>query len=346
MMGTRAPRVAAPIEAPLAEVRAPGAQAAEDAQAEADRGGESGALEAHPAAALRVAVPGGGWPGSPLLRQLYAATVRVRCFGAREVWCGDRLLHIGDPELLLLLAVHPVTGIQSEAVVDALFDQEPTDPRRALRQRCFRLRRALRQEAPDLRGDPLPADASHGERVVCLDPTLVSSDVHEFLELLDCARTLQREAAIEAYGAALALYKGDLLDSSDMPSYRWMYDEGPQVSLTLRSDYRRLEREGRLHLAGLLAEGNIAELGRAEELYTSLCAEDPEDEKLWAALFRVHERAGSSLGLESGVRRLRAALAELSPEEVDIETVPLPPNLDQMVRAIRARIARGATPVS
>jgi len=272
-----------------------------------------------------------------------AARTESLCFGAREVWSGDRLLRIGDVELLLLLGVHPVTGIQSEAVVDALFDQEPTDSRRALRQRCFRLRRALRREVPDLRSDPLPADASHGERVVCLDPSLVSSDVHEFLELFECARALPPEAAIEAYEAALALYKGDLLESPDMASYRWMYDEGPQVSLTLCSDYRRLEREVRLRLAKLLGAGGMAGLARAEELYTSLCAEEPEDERLWTALFRVHERAGSSLGLESAVRRLRAALAELAPEEVDIETVPLPPNLEQLVQQIRSRIGRGAT---
>jgi len=348
LMGTRAPRGAAPMEEPLLDVPAPDAQTAEeaqtaeDAQAAGASDGGGGGLEAHPAGVVKVAGSMGGWSGSPLLRQLRAAPVRVRCFGAREVWSGDRLLHIGDPELLLLLGIHPITGIQSEAVVDALFDEEPTDGRRALRQRCFRLRRALRREVPDLKGDPLPADASHGERVVSLDSTLVSSDVHEFLELLECARRLPREAAIEAYGAALALYKGDLLDSSDMASYRWMYDEGPQVSLTLCSDYRRREREARLHLAGLLAEGEMADLARAAELYTSLCAEDPEDERLWTALFGVHERAGSSLGLESAVRRLRAALAELMPEDLDIETVPLPPNLEQLVQQIRGRIGSGA----
>lgn len=348
LMGTRAPRGAAPIEETLPDVPAPDAQTAEEAQAagdfdslgSSDSGGD--ALEAHPAGVVTVAWPVGGWSGSPLLRQLRAAPVRVRCFGAREVWCGDRRLHIGDPELLLLLGIHPITGIQSEAVVDALFNEEPTDARRALRQRCFRLRRALRRQVPDLRGDPLPADASHGERVVSLDSTLVSSDVHEFLELLECARRLPREAAIQAYGAALDLYRGDLLDSSDMASYRWMYDEGPQVSLTLCSDYRRLERAARLNLAGLLAEGEMAELARAADLYTSLCAEDPEDERLWTALFRVHERAGSSLGLESAVRRLRAALAELMPEDQDIETVPLPPNLEQLVQQIRGRIGNGA----
>ena len=68
------------------------------------------------------------------LRQLREAPIRVRCFGAREVWCGDRLLQIVDPELLLLLAVHPVTGVQSEALVDMLWDDEPADPAAALRK--------------------------------------------------------------------------------------------------------------------------------------------------------------------------------------------------------------------
>jgi len=45
----------------------------------------------------------------------------------------------------------------------------------------------------------------------------------------------------------------------------------------------------------------------------------------------------------TAVRRLRAALAELAPEEVDIETVPLPPNLEQLVQQIRSRIGRAAT---
>src|SRR3981081_112523 len=115
------------------------------------------------------------------------------------------------------------------------------------------------------------------------------------LELLECAPKLPPEAAIEAYEAALALYKGDLLESSDMASYRWMYDEGPQVSLTLCSDYRRLEREGRLRLAKFVGAGEMAGLAGAEELYTILCAEEPEVERLWTALFRVHERACSSL---------------------------------------------------
>lgn len=116
-----------------------------------------------------------------------------------------------------------------------------------------------------------------------------------------------------------------------------MYD-GPQIALTLRSDYRRQERDARLRLAELLSAGPETGLARAEELYSSLCAEDPEDERLWTALFRVHERAGSLLGLESAVRKLRFALAELASGEPDVDTMPLPPKLDILLCEIRERL--------
>jgi len=147
--------------------------------------------------------------------------------------------------------------------------------------------RGAQRPLPELVCDPLPGDAAHGERVVVVDPEIIGSDVHEFLELVQCARRLKPAAAICAYEAALALYGGDLLDALDVPNYRWMYD-GPQIALTMRSDYRRQERDARLRLAELLFQGPETGLARAEELYSSLCAEDPEDERLCTALFRVH----------------------------------------------------------
>jgi hypothetical protein len=89
-----------------------------------------------------------------------------------------------------------------------------------------------------------------------------------------------------------------------MEKYRWMYDVYPKVAVMLRSDYRRRHKETRLRLAELLAQGPEAGLSRAEELYSSLCGEDPEDERLWTALFRIHERTGSALGLKAAVHRL------------------------------------------
>ena len=163
----------------------------------------------------------------------------MRCFGAGEAWHGDRLLEIADPELLLLLAVHPVTGIRSEALADMLWgDKVPDDIRAALRKERFMLRGELRRLVPDLAADPLPGNQTHGENVVCLDTSLVSSDVHEFTELLNYAEKekLEPAAAIEVYEAALGLYRGDLLDSTNVFNYRWMYNEDPQIALMLRSD--------------------------------------------------------------------------------------------------------------
>jgi hypothetical protein len=77
-------------------------------------------------------------------------------------------------------------------------------------------------------------------------------------------------AAIEALGATLALYRSDLLDSPDMPNYRWMYDEDPQVALTFRSDYRRRHKDTRIRLAKLLASG--PQLGLAwQKSCTQVC---------------------------------------------------------------------------
>jgi hypothetical protein len=218
-----------------------------------------------------------------------------------------------------------------------LWEQNPSDPSNAIRKRRYRLREELRKLAPEVKGEPLPWDMNHGERIVTLNPDIVASDVQEFLELIDLARTIEPAHAIQAYEAALALYRGELLDSSDMPNFRWMYDD-PQVALTLRSDYQLHQREARLHLADLLAVGPEDGLARAAELYLSLCAETPEEERLWMALFRVHERAGNLLGLQSAERRLRAALVELAPGNVDVDSLPLPPKLDRLLQEIRKRI--------
>ena len=43
---------------------------------------------------------------------------------------------------------------------------------------------------------------------------------------------------VEVYEAALGLYRGDLLDSTSVFNYRWMYSEDPQIGVMLRSDFR------------------------------------------------------------------------------------------------------------
>jgi hypothetical protein len=80
---------------------------------------------------------------------------------------------------------------------------------------------------------------------------------------------------------------------------------------------------------------------RAAALYTALCGEDPEDERLWIGLFRVYERAGDLLGLGRAERQLRQSLVELAPTSVNVnpDTVTRPPKLDRLLQDIRLRLS-------
>jgi hypothetical protein len=80
-----------------------------------------------------------------------------------------------------------------------------------------------------------------------------------------------------------------------------------------------------------------ADLLRAQELYAGLTAERLDDERLWAALFRVCGRLGDQLSLDLSERRLRTALVELGVGE-DADTVPLPPSLDRVLQEMRAAL--------
>jgi hypothetical protein len=375
MMGTRAPVGTAPAaEAPAAEgepvsegepvapaepVQQPEAAtepAADDQPVKALETGTFAAPEqastSVPATARPVRRKSGPTSVDPvsLLAKLRATPLRVRCFGAGDVWYRDRLLELGNPEMLLLFGVHPIKGITNEALADMLtWKKFPTDINAALRTRRFDLRQELYRLVPELegQGDPLPGDEYQGEKVIALDPSLIASDVHEFTLLLELARKLEPEAAIEAYEAAIGLYGGDLLDSSSVPKYRWLYDEHPQVALTFRADYQARHKEARLRLAELLASGPEAGLARAEDLYSGLCAENLDDERFWIGRLHVHERTGNSVGLDGVLRQYRKAQLELgTTDATDIDRVPLPLNLQRIVNDIRLRIGSPRGPAA
>jgi len=85
-------------------------------------------------------------------------------------------------------------------------------------------------------------------------------------------------------------------------------------------------------------------LQRAEELYSGLCAENLGDEHLWTAMFRIYDRTGDPVGLESAVRRYRNAQIQLGAADVaDVDRLPLPHSLDRVVNEIRSRIGTRAT---
>lgn len=281
-------------------------------------------------------------PRSDLLRQLDQAPLRLRCFGTRGVWLGERQIWPSSDaveetgwELIVLLGIHRVAGVQAETLADILWDEEtPPDPGAVLRKRRGRLRLEIKRLVPDPGADPLPTDPKG--RVYRLDPRVIASDVHRFVELAAWAKSLTRSDAIAAYEEALALYDGDLLDSVAVPTYTWLYD-GAALATSLRPEYRRVQEEVRLRLADLYASGSSEEeLGRAVDLYTELTGERPDDDRRWISLLRVQGRRGDAMGLAVSVRRLRTALVELGHGDRP-ETVRVPPNVQRVLDEVEAQ---------
>jgi nucleoid-associated protein YgaU len=272
----------------------------------------------------------------------------ARFLGARELLYDGQIVWpvAGVPdeaamELLVFLGVEDPAGVRADLLSDSLWeedDEDDEDRSYRLRKRRYRLRRALKRLIPGWKSDPI-ARMDKQTPIYRLDPNVIESDVHCFLRLLDDGRSLPREGAIRAYEQALDLYRGDLLDRPDVPSYRWL-DDGPRV-LDLRVKYATMHQLTRRRLADLLATGQSDdELARAQELYLSLVASDALDHRLWEALAHLHGRRNDLLGLEATYRRLRSALVELG-EGDDPDLVAIPPTLKRVFDEVRASLRAG-----
>jgi hypothetical protein len=192
----------------------------------------------------------------------------------------------------------------------------------------------LKRLVPELEADPLPTDPKG--RVYRLDPGVIASDVHQFVELATWAKSLSRDDAIATYEEALALYQGDLLDSVAVPTYSWLYD-GVALATSLRPEYNRLQQEVRRRLADLYAAGDHdSDLGRAVALYTELTGERPDDDGLWVSLLRAQGRRGDAIGLQASLRRLRTTLVELGHGD-DPDKVALPPKVLYILDEVQAQ---------
>jgi Bacterial transcriptional activator domain len=276
------------------------------------------------------------------------ARLQARFLGARELLYDGQLVWppAGAPdeaamELLVFLGLQDPSGVRADLLSDSLWeedDEDDEDRSYRLRKRRYRLRRALKRFIPGWQGDPI-ARMDKQNPVYRLDPTIIESDVHCFLRLLEEARSLSREEAIDAYEKALGLYRGDLLERPDVPSYRWL-DDGPRV-LDLRVKYATMHQRARRKLADLLATGCTDDkLARAHELYVGLGETDPLDHRLWEALARLHGRRNDLLGLEATFRRPRSAVVELGDGD-DPDRVRIPPALRQVFEEVRDSLLAG-----
>jgi hypothetical protein len=123
-------------------------------------------------------------------------------------------------ELLVFLGVQDPSGVRAELLADSLWSDEDDEEARSdrLRKRRYGLRLALKKFAPSLEGNAL-ASIDKKNPVYCANPSVIESDVHRFLKLLQEAKSLPPESACEAYEAALELYAGGLLERP--PAYSW-----------------------------------------------------------------------------------------------------------------------------
>jgi len=283
-----------------------------------------------------------GQPGSevrsPSVPAVPRPRFRARFLGTREFTFDGVLIPYESPmELLVFLGVQDPSGARPSVVSDSLWDEDEDEEMRSDRVRKLRYRmgRALKRLIPELDGDPVaPLDKQHP--VYRLNLAVIETDVHRFLKLLREAESLGPEDAAAAYEEALELYRGDMLDRPDVPSYRWI-DDGPRL-VDLRVKYARMQQQARRRLADLLTKAGTGDgLARAEELYIGLAGDDPLDHRLWEALARLHGRRNDLLGLEATVRRLRSALAELGEGE-DVDRVPVPPTLERVFAEVRASL--------
>ncbi|MCF3104395.1 winged helix-turn-helix domain-containing protein [Streptomyces roseoverticillatus] len=173
--------------------------------------------------------------------------------------------------LLAALALHPGRVRTAEALIDAVWDDEPpADAAGALQALVGRLRRAL--------GHAAVASAAGGYRL-CAGPEDV--DLHRFQQLADeGARALadgDPAKAADLLDAGLALWRGPVL--ADLPG---------RAALAVRYEARRLDAR-RTRLAAAVA------LGGAEQILpelAALCDEHPLDEPLHAVRLRALRAAG------------------------------------------------------
>jgi two-component SAPR family response regulator len=102
-------------------------------------------------------------------------------------------------ELLVYLGVQDPSGVRAELLGDSLWSEEDDDESRTerIRKRRYTMRQALKKLVPELEGNPIaPFDKKNP--VYRLNASVIESDVHRFLELVQEAKSLPPESACAA----------------------------------------------------------------------------------------------------------------------------------------------------
>ncbi|MFN8472782.1 MAG: LysM peptidoglycan-binding domain-containing protein [Anaerolineae bacterium] len=274
-----------------------------------------------------------------------STTVQVYCFGGFSVWHGDRQLDAVSKEggvykaweVLTFLACHPQSGVSREKIIASIWpDEEPKFLKSRLSSMINKLRDALVYQVEDL-----PRDAVRNERrgLCSLDPTLITSDVHQFQALCRDSQHLPPAKAIAALEQAIALYKGDLLAGSDNRRYSWL-DDRSETGVTLREHYRDQYSRVRRRLARLYRDAGQIE--RAIGEYNELLRMEPLLEDVVQELYRCYQQTGDLTALVKEDRKLRRALRDAfgraNDAADDREGYPPQPETVALFEAIRQEL--------
>src|SRR3954452_1399082 len=230
-------------------------------------------------------------------RELEVTSMEIRLLGPVEVRNGSARqapAGRGERALLALLALSPGQVVATTTLIDALWDPEglPDDPGNALQLRVSKLRRALAAlGAADLLG----RDGA-GYRLD-IDPDSV--DVHRFTRLVEAGRrTGDANRAVEAYDAALSLWRGEPL--VDFAGEHWTTVETVRLTeLRLAAVAERSER--------------LLTLGSYEQVVADLepiVTEVPTREKLVGQLMTALFNAGRQAEALELFDRTRHVLAD------------------------------------
>ena len=244
--------------------------------------------------------------------QNLAARVRVTLLGPLRAEVDGRAVDLGRPQnelLLARLALSAPGAVSADALIDALWDEEPPASARKNLQKCVsELRRYLGPDAitTERTGYALSVPPENIDRIV----------VERILEDARAAKARNRPAeAWEQYKRAAEMWAERALDG--VPETRFVVDE--------------VDRLGVARVSMLEEQLDVGlDLGKHVELIPTLEAlvhRHPLRERLWGALMVALYRAGRQADALATYRRLRKVLGE----ELGIEPSPEMRKLEEKI---------------
>lgn len=188
---------------------------------------------------------------------LVPPSLEIRCFGAFELYRQGKLVtpdmfkRRGAMTLLKILLIHDGHPVTRDALAELLWPE--ADPE-ASANRLHGLVHALRQVVePSSQDQGWVFIRRDGENYYFDPAAPYQLDVREFREYVSLGERLERRgvvtAAIDAYEAAVNLYRGDLLE--DDPYAEWCWEE--------RESLREVYLDALRRLAGLYMEQGVPE---------------------------------------------------------------------------------------